>query len=148
VGAGGELVCQFSIAEVASSPTPRQARLDLPGLLQHVIARGIERGKIFFDDEDREAFVGRLSRLLVATKTQCHAWALLPNHFHLLLRPTEGSLSSFMRRLQTGYAVTFNLRHKRSGHLFQNRYKSIVCGEEEYLASPGTSTSTRCARGL
>jgi len=54
-----------------------------------------------------------------------------PNHFHLLLRPTEGSLSSFMRRLQTGYAVTFNLRHKRSGHLFQNRYKSIACDEEE-----------------
>ncbi|MBI5442209.1 MAG: transposase [Deltaproteobacteria bacterium] len=112
---------------------PRQARLDLPGLLQHVIARGIERRKIFLDDEDREAFVGPLSRLLVGTKTQCYAWALLPNHFHLLLRPTEGSLSSFMRRLQTGYAVTFNLRHRRSGHLFQNRYKSIVCDEEEYL---------------
>ena len=112
---------------------PRQARLDLPGLLQHVIARGIERRKIFLDDEDRDAFVGRLSRLLVATKTQCYAWALLPNHFHLLLRPTEGSLSSLMRRLQTGYAVTFNLRHRRSGHLFQNRYKSIVCDEEEYL---------------
>ncbi|MDW7711537.1 MAG: transposase [Deferrisomatales bacterium] len=112
---------------------PRQARLDLPGLLQHVIVRGIERRRIFFDDEDREDFVGRLSRLLVATKTQCFAWALLPNHFHLLLRPTEIPLASFMRRLLTGYAVTFNLRYKRSGHLFQNRYKSIVCDEEEYL---------------
>ncbi|MDW7711539.1 MAG: transposase [Deferrisomatales bacterium] len=112
---------------------PRQARLDLPGLLQHVIVRGIERRRIFFDDEDREDFVGRLSRLLVATKTQCFAWALLPNHFHLLLRPTEIPLASFMRRLLTGYAVTFNRRHKRSGHLFQNRYKSIVCDEEEYL---------------
>jgi putative transposase len=112
---------------------PRQARLDLPGLLQHVIVRGIERRKFFRDDQDREEFVGRLGRLLVATKTDCYAWALLPNHFHLLLRTTEIPLASFMRRLQTGHAVTFNLRHTRSGHLFQNRYKSIVCDEEEYL---------------
>ncbi len=112
---------------------PRQARLDVPGVLQHVIARGIERREIFRDDEDRKAFVTRLSALLTATHTHCYAWALVPNHFHLLLLPTQTTLTSFMRRLQTGYAVTFNLRHRRSGHLFQNRYKSIVCDQEEYL---------------
>jgi REP element-mobilizing transposase RayT len=71
--------------------------------------------------------------LLVETRTPCLAWALVPNHFHLLLRPTETSLASFMRRLMTGYAVSFNLRHGRSGHVFQNRYQSFVCEEEEYL---------------
>ncbi len=112
---------------------PRQARLDVPGVLQHVIARGIERSDIFRDDTDRQRFVTRFSALLVETNTQCFAWALVPNHFHLLLRPTQTPLSSFMRSLMTGHAVTFNLRHGRSGHVFQNRYKSIVCEEEEYL---------------
>ncbi len=112
---------------------PRQPRLDIPGLLQHVIVRGIERSAIFLDDEDRSRFVDRLGSLLVETDTDCYAWALLDNHFHLLLRCRRLELSRFMRRLLTGYAVTFNLRHKRSGHLFQNRYKSIVCEEEPYL---------------
>jgi REP element-mobilizing transposase RayT len=112
---------------------PRQARLDIPGVLQHVMARGIERGAIFRDDTDRQRFVARFSTLLVETHTPCLAWALVPNHFHLLLRPTETSLASFMRRLMTGYAVSFNIRHGRSGHVFQNRYKSFVCEEEEYL---------------
>jgi len=105
---------------------PRQARLDAPGLLQHVMARGIERREIFKDDKDRESFLDRLATILEETQAQCYAWALIPNHFHLLLRTSLTPLSKVMRRLMTGYAVTFNKRHKRSGHLFQNRYKSIV----------------------
>jgi REP element-mobilizing transposase RayT len=112
---------------------PRQSRLDIPGVLQHVIVRGIERSDIFRDDDDRRNFVTRLSSLLVETKTDCFAWALIPNHFHLLLRCNRDELSRFMRRLLTGYAVTFNRRHHRTGHLFQNRYKSIVCEEDTYL---------------
>lgn len=112
---------------------PRTARIDIPGLLYHVIVRGIERRDIFMDDEDRHSFVQRLSSLLEKTETCCLAWALLSNHFHLLLRPSCGKLSTFMRRLLTGHAVAFNLRHQRSGHLFQNRYKSIICQEDEYL---------------
>ncbi len=112
---------------------PRQPRIDIPGLLQHVIVRGIERSKIFLDDDDRQDFTSRLSKLLVETDTDCFAWALIPNHFHLLLRCNRRELSRFMRRLLTGYAVSFNHRHNRSGHLFQNRYKSIVCEEEPYL---------------
>lgn len=112
---------------------PRTARLDLPGLLQHVIVRGIERRDIFLDDEDRYSFVQRFSELLEKTGTTCFAWALMSNHFHLLVCPRNVKLAKFMRRLLTGYAVTFNLRHSRSGHLFQNRYKSIVCDHDEYL---------------
>jgi len=112
---------------------PRHARIDIPGLLHHVIVRGIEKCPIFFDDQDREDFLSRFSRLLSETETDCHAWALLDTHFHLLLQPHTVKLSSFMRRLLTGYAVVFNLRHRRAGHLFQNRYKSIVCDKDSYL---------------
>jgi len=69
----------------------------------------------------------------VPKNLQCYAWALIPNHFHLLLRTGPTPLSTVMGRLMTGYAVTFNIRHQRSGHLFQNRYKSVVCEEENYL---------------
>ncbi len=112
---------------------PRTARLDITGLLQHVIVRGIEKRDIFLTDDDRLLFVDRLSALIKNTKTRCYAWALMSNHFHLLLMPTSCSLSSFMRRLLTSYAVNFNRTHKRTGHLFQNRYKSIVCEEDPYL---------------
>ena len=112
---------------------PRQARLDVPGLLQHVMARGIERRDIFRDEKDRTSFLERLALILEETQTQCYAWALIPNHFHILLRTGLTPLSKVMRRLMTGHAVTFNKRHKRSGHLFQNRYKSVICEEDPYL---------------
>ena len=112
---------------------PRSTRIDIAGVLQHVMVRGIERREIFLDDRDRSDFVERLSTLLLKTRTDCLAWCLLSNHAHLLLRPTRGALSEIMQRLLTGYAVIFNLRHHRSGHLFQNRFKSIICEEESYL---------------
>jgi len=112
---------------------PRLARLDTPGLLQHVMARGIERRKIFRDDKDRKSFLDRLAIILEESQTQCFAWSLIQNHFHLLLRTGTTPLSKVMRRLMTGYAVSFNRRHRRAGHLFQNRYKSVVCEEDPYL---------------
>ena len=112
---------------------PRKARIDAPGALHHIICRGIERGKIFKDDIDRNNFVDRLSSILSETKTPCFAWALIPNHFHLLLRTANVPIATIMRRLLTGYAVSFNRRHRRCGHLFQNRYKSILCQEDLYL---------------
>jgi REP element-mobilizing transposase RayT len=112
---------------------PRKARIDAPGTVQHIICRGIERSLIFKDDQDRENFLKRLDTILEQTCTPCYAWALIPNHFHLLLRTGNTSISTVMRRLLTGYAVSFNLRHRRSGHLFQNRFKSILCQEDIYL---------------
>ena len=112
---------------------PRQARLDAPGTLHHVIVRGLERGMIVRDDTDRDAFVTRLGDLAQGSGTAIYAWALLPNHAHLLLRSGPRGLSRFMRRLLTGYAINFNRRHKRVGYLFQNRYKSIVCEEDAYF---------------
>jgi putative transposase len=112
---------------------PRRARIDAPGALHHIIARGIERGKIFHDDTDREDFVRRLGDLIEQTGARCYAWALIPNHFHLLLKTGATPIATLMRRLLSGYATWFNRRHRRSGHLFQNRYKSILCQEDIYL---------------
>jgi REP element-mobilizing transposase RayT len=112
---------------------PRQSRIDAAGALHHITIRGIERRRIFVDDQDREDFIERLSQLLQETKTLCYAWALMSNHVHLLLRTGISPIASIMRRLLTGYAVGFNRRHRRYGHLFQNRYKSILCEEDPYL---------------
>ncbi len=112
---------------------PRQARLDCPGTLHHVMVRGIERRRIVDDDEDRKNFVSRLGKLAQESRTAIYAWALLTNHAHMLLRSGPLGLSKFMRRFVTGYAVTYNLRHHRYGHLFQNRYKSIVCDADSYF---------------
>jgi len=112
---------------------PRLARLDAPGVLHHVIIRGIERKKIFKSNKDRDDLLERLGDLIPATKTSCYGWALLSNHAHFLFRTGEMPLSNFMRRLLTGYVVSFNLRYRRHGPLFQNRFKSIICEEDVYL---------------
>lgn len=112
---------------------PRQARLDTPGTLHHVIIRGIEKRAIVEDDIDRGRFISRLGELATETETGIYAWALMTNHAHILLKSGPAGLSYFMRRMLTGYAINYNKRHKRHGHLFQNRYKSIVCDEEEYF---------------
>jgi REP element-mobilizing transposase RayT len=112
---------------------PRQARLDAPGTLHHVIVRGIEKRKIVSDNRDRENFVSRMGTIASETGTTIYAWALMINHAHIFLRSSPSGLPQYMRRLLTGYAVSYNRRHRRHGHLFQNRYKSIVCEEEPYF---------------
>ena len=112
---------------------PREKRLDVPGVIYHVIARGIERGKIFKDSVDRREFLKRLAAGLAKTGCRCYAWSLMPNHFHLLIRTGQTSLSDLMRKVLTGYAIYFNRRNRRHGHLFQNRYKSILCQEDVYF---------------
>ena len=104
---------------------PRKARIDAPGALHHIFVRGIERRKIFLDDFDRDNFLKRLDNVLAETATPCFAWALIPNHVYLLQRTGTTAIATVMRRLLTGYAVSFNRRHRRHGQLFQNRYKSI-----------------------
>ena len=112
---------------------PRLARLDAPGVLHHIMIRGIERRNIFRIKKDREEFLDRLSTLLPDTQTSCYAWVLMSNHAHFLFRTGTVPLATLMRRLLTGHAVSFNRRHGRHGQLFQNRYKSIVCQEDIYL---------------
>jgi putative transposase len=112
---------------------PRTSRLDAPGVLHHVMIRGIEKTKIFTNNKDREDFIERLEYLCPVMGIKCYAWAFIPNHAHFLFQTGKEPISKFMRRLLTGYVIGFNLRHKRRGQLFQNRYKSIICQEENYL---------------
>jgi len=112
---------------------PRQPRLDAPGTLHHVMGRGIEKTKIFRKEEERVDFLQRLSALWQEEALKVYAWALMGNHFHLLIRTGRQSLSGGMKKILTGYVVNFNRRHKRYGHLFQNRFKSIICEDDPYL---------------
>jgi putative transposase len=95
--------------------------------------RGIERQPIFWDSIDHACFVERLGKLITDSGRSCYAWALMSNHSHLLLKTGDAPLSGLMRRLLSWYAQHSNRRHKRHGHLFQNRYKSFLCEEESYL---------------
>jgi REP element-mobilizing transposase RayT len=136
----------------------RTPRDDAPGVVHHVMVRGIERRRIFADDRDREEFLRRLSILLLELRFLCFGWVLMPNHVHLLLRSAESRISRLMARLGTGYARYFNQRHDRVGHLFQNRFRSrravddadliglvlYVCRnplEAELVAEPGALES-------
>jgi REP element-mobilizing transposase RayT len=97
------------------------------------MARGIEGGVIFRDDRDKDNFAERLSSLASRQKWIIYAWSLMSNHFHLLVKTAKRPLSQNMRVLMSGDAGHFNRRHRRQGHVFQNRYKSIVCEEETYF---------------
>lgn len=112
---------------------PRKSRIDAADALHHIIVRGIERGGIFLDNIDRDRFIDRLSRILSETATQCYAWTFIPNHAHFLLKTGLVPIKQVVQRLLTGYAISYNRRHKRCGHLFQNRYKSILCQEAPYF---------------
>ena len=112
---------------------PRGPRLDSPGTLHHIIIRGINRESIVRDDTDRAAFVDRMGNLAASTSTPIYAWALLDNHAHMLLKSGPLGLPVYMRKLLSWYAQYYNRRHNRSGHVFQNRYKSIICEEEPYF---------------
>ncbi|MGC8811577.1 MAG: transposase, partial [bacterium] len=112
---------------------PRKTRLDVPGTLHHVIARCISELTLFREDQDRLFFLSRLKRICHETKMRILAWALMDNHFHLLLFSIPPGISKFMRRLLTSYSLYYNRKYKRSGHVFQNRFKSIICDKDEYL---------------
>lgn len=112
---------------------PRKSRIDAAGALHHIMVRGIEKGAVFRSDADRDHFLERLGAILRETQTICCAWSLIPNHFHLLLRTGPVPLSTVMRRLLTGYALWYNRKYRRQGHLFQNRFKSILCQEDVYF---------------
>ena len=112
---------------------PRQARIDQQGMLHHVICRGAARCLIYRRPSDRDVFLGALDRIAGRAQARCLAWSLMPNHFHLLLVTGVEPLGRLMQRLLITYAVYFNHRYERAGHLFQNRYKAIVCEEEPYM---------------
>jgi len=97
------------------------------------MGRGINGIQIFGERDDCTDFLDRLKKLCESKAMSVYAWALMSNHFHLLVRTGNVQLSGSMRKILTGYVVNYNRRHKRYGHLFQNRYKSILCEDDPYL---------------
>ena len=112
---------------------PRKARLDVPGALHHIIVRGINKTPIFGDDQDKTRFLERLSENITKGTCTVYAWVLMTNHLHLLFKSGKEGISAVMRKQLTWYAQYYNRRHTRTGHLFENRYKSILCDEDTYL---------------
>lgn len=108
-------------------------RITAPGVLHHLLVRGIEGRNIYNCKDDYEKFLERLGNILTECSISCYAWCLMPNHFHLLVRPDEISVSTMMQRLLTGHAIYYNNKYDRRGYLFQNRFKSILCLDEAYF---------------
>ncbi|MBI5674779.1 MAG: transposase [Nitrospirae bacterium] len=110
----------------------RPLRIEYPGAFYHITARGNERKDIFRDEKDRERFLNYLETSVGRYKAVIHAYCLMSNHYHLLLTTPEGNLSQIMRHINGGYTTYFNKQHKRSGHLFQGRYKAILVEADPY----------------
>ena len=111
----------------------RQLRMEYPGGLYHVTARGNAGLEIYMDESDRETFLDLLGREIEQQGWRCFAFCLMDNHYHLLLQTPEANLSCGMRRLNGVYTQRFNRRHQRSGHVLQGRFKSIVVDKNSYL---------------
>lgn len=112
---------------------PRVGRLHIPGGYYHVISRGLERRFIFETDVDKNDFLVRLGKGLSRTNTRCLAWALMSNHFHLLIQVSDVPLARLMASVLSGYANCYNRRHTRCGYVYQNRYKSILIEADSYF---------------
>ena len=111
----------------------RMLRLEYPGGLYHVTARGNERKDIFRSDGDRLRFLEKLAGCIQAHHVRVYAYVLMSNHFHLLVQTPRANLSAFMQQLNTSYSVYFNRRYGRTGHLLGGRYKAPVVEGDEYL---------------
>ncbi len=112
---------------------PRIPRLHYEGALYHVISRGNNKQAIFRHRKDYASFLDYLLKVKQQLPFKLHAYCLMPNHFHLLVEVGVIPLSIIMQRLLTGYTLYFNTKYKKGGHLFQGRYKAIVCEKESYL---------------
>ncbi|MBI5748394.1 MAG: transposase [Nitrospinae bacterium] len=111
----------------------RPLRIEYAGALYHITSRGNERRKIFRDDTDKITFLNILKDYHDRFGILIHSYILMDNHYHLILETPKGNLLKVMHGINSKYTVYFNKRHKRSGHLFQGRYKAIIVDKDAYL---------------
>ena len=111
----------------------RPLRLEFPNALYHITSRGDRREDIYEDDEDRITFLSILGKVVAEYNWICHGYCLMSNHYHLIIETLDSNLSKGMRQLNGVYTQATNRRHKRTGHLFQGRYKAILVDKESYL---------------
>lgn len=112
---------------------PRPLRIQYPGALYHITARGNEKRDIFLDNGDRRKFLSLMKDLAEEKKFVFHAYCLMKNHYHILLETPFGNLSQGMQWINTSYSAYFNTKRGVSGHLFQGRFKSLLVDKENYL---------------
>ncbi len=112
---------------------PRSARLDVEGFYYHIICRGQRKNPLFFSPEDRQKYFEIFNEILEEHDIAVHVYCLMTNHVHLLVRRNKIHLHNFMKRLNTRYAMYFNHKYNVAGHVFQNRYKSMIVLDESYL---------------
>lgn len=111
----------------------RPLRIEFPGAVYHVTNRGNEKRSIYNDDKDRFCFFNILSDIKEKYNWIIHTYCLMGNHYHLIVETIEANLSSGMKQLNGVYTQKVNRRHKRAGHLFQGRYKSILLQKDNHL---------------
>ena len=104
---------------------PRKPRVWYPGAVYHITSRGNRRSDIFLDDQDRLRYLRFLEQTKQLYFFELHSYCLMTNHVHLLLETKKHSISPIMQKLNSRYAMSFNKRYNREGHLFQGRYHSI-----------------------
>ncbi|MBM4136791.1 MAG: hypothetical protein FJ241_08165 [Nitrospira sp.] len=112
----------------------RPLRIQYPGAVYHTTCRGNERKNIFTDVSDKITFLDILAQSIKIYQIKMFCYVLMDNHFHLLVETPLGNLSEFMRHFNITYTSRYNKRHKRIGHLYQGRYKSILVDKEPYLS--------------
>jgi putative transposase len=113
---------------------PRAARCFVEGGHYHITSRGNDSGAIFVDDTDRQAFISLLGQAAARFGLDVHAWCLMTNHYHLIVRLRTGDLSRALHFLNGKYALRHNERHGRTGHLFSSRFRAAVIADDVHLA--------------
>ncbi len=111
---------------------PTRLRVDLAGY-HHVINRGVNRSDVFNHPDDKEVFLQIVNKAATIHRVTLHDYCLMDNHYHLLIETQKENISTFMRLVNANYAKYFNKKYRRSGHLWQDRYKSRYITSEEYL---------------
>jgi len=111
---------------------PRMARLESPGSLFHIMSHAIDDKKLFIDEDDISDFLSRFEKGIKKTGFKCLGWALMGNHYHLVIRTNHLRLCKLMSPLNGGYAARYNKKYKRKGYLFRSRFKSVLCQDQDY----------------
>ena len=114
-------------------PPSRTTREDFPGAWHHIMNRGVARTSIFADDADRRSLLLEAAQAFSANAIELHAFCLMGNHYHLLVRSLDGRLPTAMQRWSSRYTYAFNRRHGRDGPLFRGRYASIGIASDAHL---------------
>jgi len=125
----------------------RNKRILTPGLFRHVIARGNGRMRIFLDDLDFNKFIHLLADVVDRFEVECWHYCLMPNHYHLTLRPSRPNLSAAVQYLNGSYGLWWNRRHDRVGHVFQGRFKDQIVQRQDYLLTLGRYIALNPVRG-